>query len=1014
MMLEARAHAASAPFGNRRLHSCCLSAVIAAGKSCTSKGLGENKMALKTRLCLLSAVVLAACLPTGAFAQTSAEVDAALKSIGLQKGLCVVLAGSGDDVPGYVTQLASKSELTFYVQVPQPADVRRLSESLEKAGLLAGRVWVAKGSGTSIHLADNLADAVLVPAGFTVSDKELLRVLHPGGKAYVGVRTLVKPAREGAEDWSHPLHGPSNNPQSGDTIARAPYLTHYLATPLFGCQPEVTVASGGRLFRAFGHMAFTTYQNDVLQQLYATNAYNGTLLWKRALSPGFMIHRNTIVATPTALYLADDVSCKILDAATGELKGEIVPPKDVTEETVWKWMALSQGRLYALVGGEEVKASLRPGRSRAFSGWPWGNWQGYDYKAGERAWGFGRTFLAMDPEGRKVLWSRRDQELIDSRAVCMSGNRIYFYSPGKYLGCLDASDGRLVWKSSDPALLAAIGEDTRAQNPQTGFTTTPYLKCNDRFLFFAGPQRPRLVAASTADGKLLWQHEADGNFQLVLRPDALYAAGHGSLKFDYETGKVLGEFRERHNCTRATGSIDSIFFRAPAGTMRYIPDTGAEEQLAPMRPPCQDGVIVSEGLLHWGPWICGCQLSLFGDICLGPAGDFDFARQADEPRQLESYGPAAEVKPLATAPGDWPVFRADNRRSSVTPVALPPEPRLKWRFKSDTPTMLTAPVKAGELVFVAGTDGILRAIRADNGQLAWKAYTEGAIYFPPAIWNGRAYVGSNDGYVYAFEAMTGRLLWRFRVAPLERRIPFYGAIASTWPVAGGVVVEEGVVYAAAGINHFDGTHVCALDALTGKLRWHNPASGIIHPKLRNGISVQGNLSLVDGHLEFPGGNVYPKASFDATSGQCLNKPWGPWAATRDLFHPRQAWDLQNNLITKMQLGPAAGAVTLENLKLSFAPAEAAEKAGFQKWEATIPDTCRGMMCAADAVLVASAGARTTELTALGLTNGQPLWSQKLEAPPVVWGLALDGSGRLFVSLEDGSLICLAPEQLPRN
>lgn len=94
----------------------------------------------------------------------------------------------------------------------------------------------------------------------------------------------------------------------------------------------------------------------MLNTLLAVNAYNGTILWKRPLREGFMILRNTIIATSETLYLADDKSCKLLDAATGEPKDELVVSEDDTGGTVWKWMALDNDVLYALIGGEEVKA----------------------------------------------------------------------------------------------------------------------------------------------------------------------------------------------------------------------------------------------------------------------------------------------------------------------------------------------------------------------------------------------------------------------------------------------------------------------------------------------------------------------------------------------------------------------------------------------------------------------------------------------------------------------------------
>src|SRR5690606_37457236 len=120
------------------------------------------------------------------------------------------------------------------------------------------------------------------------------------------------------------------------------------------------------------------------------------------------------------------------------------------------------------------------------------------------------------------------------------------------------------------------------------------------------------------------------------------------------------------------------------------------------------------------------------------------------------------------------------------------------------------PVAAAELVFVSGADGIVRALDAQTGQLRWSAYTgAGSIKYPPSIAYDRAYVGGGDGWVYCLEAATGRLLWRFRAAPEERMMPVYGTLTSTWPVGSGVLVHDGMVYAAAGISNFDGTHVYA-------------------------------------------------------------------------------------------------------------------------------------------------------------------------------------------------------------
>jgi outer membrane protein assembly factor BamB len=949
-----------------------------------------------------------------------------------KRGVCVFL-GAPD--AAQIIETAKRSDLLIYVQSPNAKEVQALQVAAEQAGSLNRRLCVEHGPYDRLQLADNLADAVVALSDTVKAapETEVLRVLRPGASARLADKALTKPVPHGVDSWSHPYHGPDNNPQSTDQLARAPYLTQFLARPMFSSQPEVTVAAGGRLFKAFGHMAFRDYQNDAINTLIAMSAYNGEILWQRRLKPGFMIHRNTMIATPEVLYLADDESCKVIDATTGEVKGEIAPPAEEAGGTVWKWLALEKGTLYALLGGTEVQAPVTPGTARGLGGWPWGMWPGYDYRQPETAWGHGKTFLAIDPKSKAIRWRHREDEFVDGRGVVMRNGRIYFFCPQKSLGCLDAATGDVVWRTKDAELLQAIGPHGRAQTYTIGFSTSTYLKAGDKALFFAGPQRSRLVCVSTADGRLLWQKE-DGNLQLVLRDEGIVAAGKQggtSALLDYDTGSVLASFLGRRACTRATGSIDSVFFRAAEGTLRYQPQTNTIQHIAPMRPGCHDGVIISDGHLYWGPWICGCNLSLFGVIALGPAGRYAGGVQPEEDGQVETCE-AGQVEERAPAPGDWPVYRADSQRTAAVAATVPAETSLLWEYQPPAETIATAPVAADGLVLTGGTDGVVRALDATQGALRWSAYTGGALYLPPALGHGRAFAGSTDGRVYALESASGRLLWRFRAAPIERKTPLYGTLASTWPVAGGVLVDGATVYAAAGIAHYDGVHVYALDAATGRVKWHNGSSGCLDAALNTGVSVMGPPALRERRLEFSGGNAYPSAQYDLVTGKCLNTPSGRVATSaRTFFYPREEWRFLLDQIQTATFPTEKGAVVvvrggIGRLRpaVSLRGALPAERrpAVDAAWPTTNPadylwrtgplfGAYRALACTENALLAAGSaitGDRTEwSIVAIGLADGSRLWSHRLPAAPVAWGLAVDCAGRTFVSLEDGRVLAFA-------
>ena len=89
----------------------------------------------------------------------SAETVAVLEKAGVRRGICVVLS---DRPAPLAVELARASELLIYVQLPAADRVEAVRKAADQQGLLGKRIFVEQGAWSHLHLADNLADVVVV------------------------------------------------------------------------------------------------------------------------------------------------------------------------------------------------------------------------------------------------------------------------------------------------------------------------------------------------------------------------------------------------------------------------------------------------------------------------------------------------------------------------------------------------------------------------------------------------------------------------------------------------------------------------------------------------------------------------------------------------------------------------------------------------------------------------------------------------------------------------------------
>jgi len=177
-------------------------------------------------------------------------------------------------------------------------------------------------------------------------------------------------------------------------------------------------------------------------------------------------------------------------------------------------------------------------------------------------------------------------------------------------------------------------------------------------------------------------------------------------------------------------------------------------------------------------------------------------------------------------------FRGDLAHSGVYASAAPKEiSHVAWEFKTGG-RVFSSPAVADGLVLVGSNDHYLHALDAKSGHEKWKFATGANVNSSPAVAKGMVYVLSLDGNAYALDEHSGKLLWKFQTAGESRlnlagiygMAPSREVVPDVWDfLLSSPAVEGDTVYFGSGDHN-----VYALEAATGKLRWKFEAADVVH------------------------------------------------------------------------------------------------------------------------------------------------------------------------------------------
>jgi len=807
---------------------------------------------------------------TGVLEGADVTAEKILKDTGVQGGLVVHL-GCGD---GTLTgALRADDRYVVHGLDADAANVGKARRHLQTRGVY-GPVSVDRLGSSRLPYADNLAKLVVAEEPGTVAMEEILRVLAPGGTAYVkqgdSWKKTVKSYPSDIDDWSHYLHDASGNAVAADRQVGPPRHVRWVSDPIWGRSHEFNpslnaiVTSGGRMFYILdeGIVGLPDLRFPARWSLCARDAFSGVFLWKRPVPNWGYREWNTrgMWSAPLTLnrrVVTDgervfatfgyNAPLTVLKAATGEEIRTIANTKG-TDEIVLRDGVLLLCVRETLSVAPQPKSDAKPKRRLN------------PHERNIAAPGPG-AIVAVDAVSGRELWRNPPRPVTVLTLAALDG-RVCFHSDNQIV-CLDLKTGKQQWATEcrpargsrhsggtlvmyDEVVLLTSGTGIRAFSATDGtqLWTGPKV---------SGPGVTHPADLFVADG-LVWGGYLAGSHRR--ERTAVKREGRdpktGEVKRTVEVAKLISPLHH-FRCYRSKAT-DRFLLLTKRG-VEFVDLTGDDHMRNDwLRATCHYGFLPCNGLLYVPTHHCFCYpgVKVTGFLALASANAERGAegKQQQAGQRLErgpAFGQALDRPSSAPAArSDWPTYRGDPLRSGHTKTAVPTELKVAWQ--AELGGKISPPVIAHGKVFVAQVNQhAVSCLDIDGGKVQW-TFTAGArVDSPPTVHNGMVLFGCRDGWVYSVRATDGELCWRFRAAPDDRRIVAFDQIESPWPVPGSVLVLDDVAYVAAGRSSYldGGVYLYGLKPDTGALLYQTCVDGPwpdVHEEVGRPFDMDGTKS----------------------------------------------------------------------------------------------------------------------------------------------------------------------------
>lgn len=490
-------------------------------------------------------------------------------------------------------------------------------------GGLDGKLYVVplSGTGPAWSFATAFGKPISAPAAvcdgqiYFGSEDGYLYVLGPEGKAALpsddlGLTTIRSPLRgkyAAAEfDWFTNF-GNFQNTNANDQGLQPPLRLQWIRR-FEGTFKHLPVCGGGRM-----------YTHTAEGQIFAVEQETGRLLWRRYF-PGVHVSYTSPLywqerlLVPQAGLTRGFLRC--LDAATGKLLWEVPftgspswsrqqPPVVAGNLAIYMF---STGK-FAPAEKDDIFAWLYTHDNPAYPEHHRPLLKAWNLQTGEEVWS--KDFSEYGSGG-------------DDAGVCLMDGTLYYScffgyaakrkgQPGPHgiTAALDPATGRVLWLTTKYSVTAGCTISGESGRLYLGGYNAPDSQSGPRYVW----------CLDARDGSLIWQSEplVKAINVVTVGKDILFAYAYGgeSYVLDKATGKIRANFNHRCACTRFSLSGPYLL-----GTNVDLMDTSRVGAIVSSGPPVDlrecVGAVVSNGRVFYTTQANGLQLSLAGSAEQGP------------------------------------------------------------------------------------------------------------------------------------------------------------------------------------------------------------------------------------------------------------------------------------------------------------------------------------------------------------------------------------------------------------